>query len=30
MPEYDTANNESDDDVIEVDSKGLGHKRIRI
>ncbi|KAF8484817.1 hypothetical protein DFH94DRAFT_689197 [Russula ochroleuca] len=29
-PEYNTASNESDDDMIEVDSKGLGRKRIRI
>jgi len=30
MPENKTVNNESDDDMIEVDSKGLGRKRIRI
>jgi len=29
-PENNTASNESDDDMIEVDSKELGRKRIRI
>jgi len=28
-PEYDTARNESDDDITEADSKGLRPKRIR-
>lgn len=30
MPEGDTVRNESDDDMMEVDSKGLHRKRIRI
>jgi len=29
-PEHETARNESDDDMMRVDSKGQGRKRIRM